>query len=409
MNAPLLAIATGVLFFLAVGSGMEILFRLAYTALGAFLVGFAWRLVGLRGISVERHVKANRGQVGEEIEETLTVVNSSALPRPWVTVSDFSTLPGHRASRVVSVGPKGSYTWRVKTSCQERGGFRLGPTIARVGDPFGLFEKRQRAGGVQNVVVYPATSPLPNLSFGGGSLRGGASRREHADYITTNAAGIREYAPGDAYSRIHWFSTARTNRLMVKEFEPDPIADVWIALDMDAAVHAGQHPENTEEYAVHAAASLARHFLASGWAVGLLSRAEQHHDLPPERGDRQMTKLLEELAVIHATGFHGLGELLVSEGVRFGRHSLVIAITPSTEVVWTTALRSFSDRGIRSLALLIDASTFASDLDLDSESDEERHLGGVVAGLAVGGIPVHLYKRGDRLTDVFVNGVSGVA
>ena len=190
----------------------------------------------------------------------------------------------------------------MRTICRVRGRFRLGPATLRAGDPFGLFEKREIVTQPQTVVVYPATTPLPGFPLPGGALLGGSNQRRRTDQVTTNAAGIRDYAPGDAFSRIHWLSTARTNRLVVKEFEPDPIADLWIALDMHADVHGGDWPESTEEYGVHAAASVARHFLQNGWAVGLLATGEQHHDLPPERGDRQMLKLLEEFAVIAPTG-----------------------------------------------------------------------------------------------------------
>ena len=106
-------------------------------------------------------------------------------------------------------------------------------------------------------------------------------RRTHQ--ITPNAAGVREYAPGDSFNRIHWNSTARYDRLIVKEFELDPTADVWILLDLERGIHAGawweqawyerelddlwmqeretQLAPNTEEYAVTCAATIAKYYL----------------------------------------------------------------------------------------------------------------------------------------------------
>jgi hypothetical protein len=55
-----------------------------------------------------------------------------------------------------------------------------------------------------------------------GLLSGGEALRRRTHYVTTNASGVRDYAPGDSFSRIHWRSTARRNRLIVKEFELDP-------------------------------------------------------------------------------------------------------------------------------------------------------------------------------------------
>lgn len=392
MNAFLLAALTGVLFFLAVGSGLEILFRLAYVAAGALVLAFVWTRLSLRGVALERRVGSSRSQVGDRVEETITVANRSWLPKAWIALYDHSSLPNHNASRVVSLGARSRVTWRVETICAARGRFRLGPSTLRAGDPFGVFERRLALGKPSTIVVYPATAPLPGFPLPGGALLGGTNRRQRTDQITPNAAGIREYVPGDAFSRIHWPSSARTNRLMVKEFEPDPIADLWIALDMEAAVQAGSGAQSTEEYAVHAAASIARRFLTSGWAVGLLSCAEQHHDLPPERGDRQLMKMLEELAVIRAIGRTPLGEVLISEGVRFGRRATVIAITPSPSQVWVAALRTFVERGVRSLAVLIDAGSFGG-----AAIGEDT-----LVSLAAAGIPTYIYRRGDSLADVFL-------
>ena len=70
-----------------------------------------------------------------------------------------------------------------------------------------------------------------------GILPGGDALRRRTHYVTTNASGVRDYAPGDSYSRIHWRSTARRDRLIVKEFELDPLADIWIVPDMSVFGH----------------------------------------------------------------------------------------------------------------------------------------------------------------------------
>ncbi len=64
-------------------------------------------------------------------------------------------------------------------------------------------------------------------------------RQRSAD-VTPHAAGVREYVPGDPMKRIHWPSTAHKGRLMVKEFEQDPQADIWIFLDAQQEVQVRQ-------------------------------------------------------------------------------------------------------------------------------------------------------------------------
>ncbi len=126
---------------------------------------------------------------------------------------------------------------------------------------------------------------------------------------------MRDYQPGDSFNRISWRASARTGRMMVKEFELDPTADVWVVLDLDARAHvrglirdlahddplANLLANATEEYAVTVAASLARHFINQNRTVGLMA-AGQHREIIPTDRARQLLKVLEALAVLRAEG-----------------------------------------------------------------------------------------------------------
>jgi uncharacterized protein (DUF58 family) len=82
--------------------------------------------------------------------------------------------------------------------------------------------------------------------------------------------------------------------------------------------------------------------------------------IEPERGSQQLTRILETLATVRAVGDAPLGNLLLEEQRRFGRHTTLIVITPSTDDHWVTALQSFTQRGVRVCVILLDPSTFGS-------------------------------------------------
>src|SRR5699024_9984886 len=63
---------------------------------------------------------------------------------------------------------------------------------------------------------------------------------------------LRDYAPGDDRSHVHWRTTARTGKLMVRQFEETRRSHVVVALD-DLAEHYASDEEF--ELAVSAAAS----------------------------------------------------------------------------------------------------------------------------------------------------------
>src|SRR5690606_29025177 len=87
------------------------------------------------------------------------------------------------------------------------------------------------------------------------------------------AATVSEYRPGDSLRHVHWMSTARRGRMMVKELEIEPSGNVWVVLDLDQRVQQGSGPMGTLEHGIVVAASLAADLLSGRdqRAVGLLA------------------------------------------------------------------------------------------------------------------------------------------
>lgn len=400
-----------VIAIMALATGRELVLRLLYLMTAILGISFAWTLLNVYGVSLVRQTRSRRAQVGQLAEERFVVHNTGLLPKLWLEVRDYSELPGHLASRVAnSLAPRSYRVWLVRTRCLERGIFRLGPLSLASGDPLGLFRAERRFPNTSTIMIYPATVDLPAFEPPIGVLPGGDAVRRRAQYITTNVAGIRDYAPGDSFNRIHWLSTARTGRLMVKEFELDPLADIWIVLDMERHMHIGEVDvtqastsptlwespfefelaPTTEEYAVTLAASLGKHFIELNRSVGLIAYgASGRRVIQVDRGERQLDKILEQLAVIRAAGRVPLEQLLVAEERLFGRNTTAVVITPSTSEAWIERLRELNRRGVRTVVVLLEASTFG---------DAPSALG-VVSSLIANGIPTYVVKRGDRLEE----------
>ncbi len=347
--------------FVAFGTGFWLLFRLVYII--AMAIPAAWLLVwwNTRDIDAEVDRKTARAQVGQEAQEIIEVRNKSFLPKVWLEVEDPSDLPGHRSKRVVIIPPRRSRNWVVNTPLRRRGLFDWGPLRLTAVDPFGLFRRVREVGGQQQILVYPAVVDLPHFQAPPANLPGEGRFRKRTHYITPNASGIREYAPGDAFNRIHWRTTARTGELMVKTFELDPASDIWVILDLERRVNAGREEESTEEYGVRIAASVARHYVVNNRPVGLMAFGRDLRVLEPERGQQQLTRILETLAMAYAVGDAPLGNLLMEEQRRFGRHTTLVVITSATDDHWLTAIQSLTQRGVRAAVVLVDPSTFGSD------------------------------------------------
>ena len=402
----------------AVVTGRDLFFNLFYLWLTLVVVAVLWTWLGLRGIRLARHTRALRAQVGRPLEERLAVRNLSRLPKLWLEVRDHSDLPGHEASLVVmSLGARSERTWVVRTICRQRGRFRLGPLTLTSGDPFGLFQISRHVPQTTHVVIYPATVELRDFTLPLGVLSGGDALRRRTHYVTANASGVRDYAPGDSFNRIHWASTARRDRLIVKEFELDPQADIWLFLDGDEAAQAAQPlpaleasaddalwtgwqnrvvtlPPSTEEYGVTITASLAQFFIRRDRSVGLVAYGQSREIVQPDRGERQLTKLLETLAVFHSRGRMRFSDALAVESDQIPRGASVILVTTSWDMRWVVAAQALKRRGLRVAAVVLNPQSFGG----------ARDNADLVGALWAVGIPAYRVNNGDDLASALTTG-----
>lgn len=404
----------------ALASGRDLAFNLLYFITGVIGVALFWAWANQRGLILKRQARAHRAQVGKYFEETLELVNRSRWPKLWVEVHDGSDLPGHHVSRVVnSLSWRASSRWQVRTLCRRRGRFTLGPIWLTSGDPLGIFRFTRPAPQTVSLVVTPAVVDIPQFSPPTGYLPGGEAMHRRTPYVTASVSGVRDYVPGDSFNRIHWPSSARTGRLISKEFELDPLADVWIFLDMYQDAHAEAPwveeedsqplpwlsrraekidlPPSTVEYGVTIAASLINHFLRADREVGFLSHAEGREVVQPDRGERQLSRLLEVLAVIQPLGRLPIAQVLASDGATLARHTTLIVITPSTDARWVTVLRGLRARGVHGVGVFLAARTFGPAPDWSP----------LLGDLQASGLPAYRVNYGDDLSQALSRLSSG--
>ena len=386
----------------------EVADQIAIALLALLVVAWLWSRLSLNGLSLARQIGADRAQVGQLLTERIDVMNRAATGKLWLEVLDHSTLPNHAVSRVINVPRRGVTTWESVTRCVRRGRYRLGPVTFRSGDPVGIFRRQAMAPAQHEVIVYPAVIELDSVPAPAGLLAGGDSLDRRTPFTTPNIAGVRDYSPGDAFNRISWSTTARVGRLMVKEFDLDPTADIWLVLDLERGIHrAATRPLNflpdargefpveawldaSEEYAVTIVASLAGHYLRQRRNVGMIASGAHLEVIQPDRSDRQLVKVLEDLAIVQADGDLSLAEVLTAESRRFSRQDSLIVVTASTDESWATALAELTGRRVRTAAILVEPETFGP-----APSSLMA-----MSSLVAAGIPTQLVKYGDDIAGV---------
>ncbi len=375
-------------------TGFWLLFRVAYFVGLTIPLLYLWTRSMADSLEVEVIRQTHRVTQGQALEGRITVRSRSPLPKIWLEVEDPSSVPGHSSRRIVTLGSHGMFAWNYRTRTRVRGLYRLGPITVTAMDPFGFFRVTRTFGDPVDVLVYPNAPEIPNFYIPPANLPGEGRFRRRTHNVTPNVAGIRAYAPGDSYNRIHWPATARAGEPMVKMFELDPASDIWLVLDLHQPHHIGEAEESTEEAAVQITASIARYFINANRTVGMVSFGQELRVDEPDRGQNHYTRILESLAVARAVGDVPLSNLLWEESRRFGRHTTVVVVTPSIDEEWAYTLMSLSARGVKVAAVLLEADTFGAETGpLD-----------VYSTLLAGGIYTYTIKHDDDLRRVLSAG-----
>lgn len=252
-------------------------------------------------IDVARSISPPRAPSGRLVTVELHLTNGGRTPAPLVLLDDRlpMELAGHARFALNGVEPGGSrsVTYRIRPAL--RGRYDVGPLRLSFVDPFGLARSDARGTGVSSFLVYPRIEHLTlprdlgeQRSVAVSSLRQPSGARGEEFYT------MREYVEGDDLRRIHWPSTAKRARPMIRLEETPWHTRATIVLDDRRGAHDGFAESSSFERSVEACASLADLYHRSGYSF----RVTGAHDagVPTGKGSAHLHRCLDLLATARA-------------------------------------------------------------------------------------------------------------
>jgi len=380
----------------AFSTGIDFLFFLVYLTVAIGIGSWIYARRGLTGVRADYRVINPRTHVGEVLQAIYRVENHDRFGKPWIECWNESTLPNSLPGRVVGLPARSTRQWLAKVSLTRRGSYRLGALRVRTGDPFGLFSTEMQVGQPTNVVVFPEIIALPHWRLPPSPIDGTTPVRRRYEAATPLVSSVRPYVHGDAINRIHWLSSARHSELLVKEFDLEQAADLWILLDLDRGVHAGIGNDASVETAVTVAASVAMRTLGDNRAVAMTASARRIQVHQPDRGPRVEQKLLHLLANVQADGGHSLAEVLNATLPQLRRGMTLCIVTGSTDRTWVRGLSALRRRGVAALVILLDRASY---IGLEPDEHARAELAAVRHALAEYDIIHRVVRRGDDIAE----------
>lgn len=208
-------------------------------------------LIGAHDYRLDLHLDRDRVVAGNEVGGRLDLVNKGervSLPG----VVDIPVGAGLVEVHVPLLRAGGHHREELTIAAQRRGVIDVGPMTISRGDPLGVLKRELSWPEVQRIFVHPVTVPIPPTSAGLIRDLEGTPTNALVDADLSFHA-VREYVVGDSQRHVHWKSTAKMGRLMVRQYEESRHARIAILLDLDNEEF---ETEDEFEMAVSAAASL---------------------------------------------------------------------------------------------------------------------------------------------------------
>ena len=206
---------------------------IAWTAICLTVASLVSALFSLHGFRVKRG-PTDQATAGQMINLALEIENPKWRRRQAIVLEEKLLFALENPLRTVipPIPRRSVKVFDRQTLAIRRGDFKLNAITLRGGDPAGLFYRETTVSLPASVIIYPPVEPVPDLLL----HQHEATQATTGDPISAAGTsqdffGVREYNHADGMRYIHWRSSAKFGKFMVKEFERNAVMSVAVLLD----------------------------------------------------------------------------------------------------------------------------------------------------------------------------------
>jgi uncharacterized protein (DUF58 family) len=269
--------------------------------------------------------------LGVRTEVVLKVMNGSGRKlRCEIHDHHPASLEAEGLPRAVALDPGAWTEVRYHVRPVARGETRFGLAETRLGSPLGLWQVTRRAGEEAAVRVYPNFQALAKYT-----LLATDHRLSQIGVLQVRRRGegtefhqLREYRQGDPQRAIDWKATARTARLIAREYEEEKDQRVLLVIDCGRRMASKDEALSHFDHTLNAALLLSHVALRQGDAVGMLTMGGVNRYLEPRKSIAAVHAMLNRVYDIEPTLAVPDYDLAAREVMRhMRRRALVILLT----------------------------------------------------------------------------------
>jgi uncharacterized protein (DUF58 family) len=280
-----------------------------------------------------------------------------------------------------------------------RGRYTLAAAELRVDDPLGLAESLTSLQRSDTLLVYPRVYALDGLFTDAGTAGGDEGRALLHRTAGYDLHSIRDFQQGESLRRVHWRSTAKRRKLMVKELTELPRDESAVLLDCDRTAEVGPPGSSSFDAQVRAAASLMNRMVETGQRYSLVIHGPTRRRIRVQAGGGDWGTALAALAAVRADAHRPLAAMLsealgatgAAEAIDAARLYIVTGALSPQAASRVLALRS-ARRDVAVVA--VDAASFAGVEHVPGPAES------AALQLAASGLAVARVRAGDDIGEV---------
>jgi uncharacterized protein (DUF58 family) len=329
-------------FFLTAGFAFVNYFLIYFAILLIFstvisLPLFYWQM-NIEELRVKRELEKDKVFKDDFVHVKVIVENTGRNSFEFLEIRDYYNPQLFRlllGENFIStrIGPKDIIKFSYILEPKVRGEYPLGPLSITVKDRLG-FNSAERIvpDSVSDILIYPPYEDIKRIEILGSkrslNLNFGLHRSKQKG-LGSEFFGLRKYVFGDQFRLIDWKASARTQKLIVKEYESERDITVMIIVDSSNSM-AGGAIENTKfEYAIRACMLLTKIALTRRDNVGVFTFSDRNNFqfLKPGRGEDHFYQVLDFVAKIKPQGKCRIVEAIDYLNRRFQKRSLIFIIS----------------------------------------------------------------------------------
>ncbi|MEM1304167.1 MAG: DUF58 domain-containing protein, partial [Planctomycetota bacterium] len=244
--------------------------------------------------AVERQVGLT-ASLGQNHPVTLTVSNRDARDQPvWVRDGVPEGVAAEPDEFCVQLPARSRSTLRYQIKPERRGEFFFDGVYLRVRSRWGLWQRTMRLDGRSRVNVYPDMKQLGEYAVLARTNRLSLMgvRRTRRIGQDNEFERLRDYTRDDNYKHIDWRSTARRQRLTVRDFQANQSQRVIFLVDCGRMMTGEVAGVSLLDHALNAALLMSFVALRRGDQVGMMCFSDAIHSFVPPKGGREQTNRL---------------------------------------------------------------------------------------------------------------------